>query len=68
MELRVDSQRLQRLVHLLTALNRHVEVAFAAEKQRRRLNAVRMQERIEIFTYVSMPSGSTVVQSRDRIE
>src|SRR6185503_17567972 len=45
-ELRVDAETAQRLVHLLTTLNRNVEIAFAAEKERRRLNAIRVQKRI----------------------
>src|SRR5262249_47069850 len=45
-ELRIDSQAPQRLVHLLAALHRNVEVPLAAEEQRGRLDPVRVQERI----------------------
>src|ERR1051326_813015 len=45
-ELRVDAETTQRLVHLLTALNRDVEVALAAEEQGRRLNLIGVQKRI----------------------
>src|SRR5215211_8424691 len=45
-QLRLDSETAQRLVHLLTALNGNVEVAFAAHEERRRLNTIRVQERI----------------------
>ena len=53
-QLRIDPETAQRLVHLLTALHRHVEVALAAEKQRRRLNAIGVQERIGDL-YVRLP-------------
>src|SRR5262245_24919983 len=39
-------QAAQSLIHLLPALNGYVEIPFAAEKQRRRLDAIRMQKRI----------------------
>src|SRR5204862_7985099 len=45
-QLGVDVEAAQRLVHLLRALHRYVEVALAAEKQRRRLDAIGVQERI----------------------
>src|SRR5215213_3551645 len=45
-ELCVDAETAQRLVHLLTTLNRNVEIAFAAEEERRRLDSIRVQERI----------------------
>src|SRR5829696_531561 len=45
-QLRVDPEAAQRLVHLLTALNGNVEVAFAAHEERRRLNAIGVQERV----------------------
>src|SRR5262249_55454628 len=44
--LSVDAQTPQSLIHLLAALNRHVEVALAAEKQSRCLDAIRVQERV----------------------
>ena len=53
-QLRVDAEAAQRLVHLLTALDWHVEIAFAAEKQRRCLDAIGMQERIRDLL-VSLP-------------
>src|SRR5688500_5390381 len=45
-QLRVDPETAQRLVHLLTTLDGNVEVAFAAHEQRRRLNAIGVQERV----------------------
>jgi hypothetical protein len=48
-ELRVDTETAQRLVHLLTTLDRHVEVSLAPEKQRGCLNAIGVQERIRDF-------------------
>src|SRR5204863_1091171 len=48
-ELSLDAQAAQRLVHLLATLNGHVEVALAAEKQRRRLDTVGVQERVRDF-------------------
>jgi hypothetical protein len=68
-QLRVDAQTAQRLVHLLTTLHRHVEVAFAAEKERRRLNPIGMQERIgDLHVRLPRLSDSTVAQSRNRTE
>src|SRR5882724_3353020 len=53
-QLRIDPEAAQCLVHLLAALDRHVEVALAAEKQRRRLDPVGVQERIGDFL-ISLP-------------
>src|ERR1039458_9858414 len=44
-QLRIDPQALQRLVHLLSTLHRHVEIALTAQKQGGRLDAVGVQER-----------------------
>src|SRR5436190_21572261 len=43
-ELSFDAETPQRLVHLLTTLDGHVEVALAAKEQRRRLDAISMQK------------------------
>ncbi|MND04274.1 hypothetical protein D3C83_244690 [compost metagenome] len=43
-QLRVDAQALQRLIHLLAAGDRHVEVLLAAHEQRRRLDLVGVEE------------------------
>src|SRR5260221_1018368 len=45
-ELRIDTQAPERLIHLLAALHRNVEIALAAKEQRRRRDAIRVQERI----------------------
>ena len=45
-ELSIDTQAAQSLIHLLAALHRYIEVTLAAEKQRRRLNSISVQERI----------------------
>src|SRR5258706_1574034 len=45
-QLCVDAEAAQRLIHLLPALHRHVEIALAAEYKRRRLDSVGVQERI----------------------
>src|SRR5712692_1921983 len=45
-QLRVDAEAAQRLVHLLAALDGNVEVTLAAEKERRRLDAIGVQERV----------------------
>src|ERR1019366_2575850 len=45
-ELRVDAEAPERLVYLLAALHRHIEVALTTKKERRRLVAVGVQERI----------------------
>src|SRR5437868_9400334 len=48
-ELRVYAEASERLVHLLAALDGHVEVALAAEEERRRLDAVGVEERVGDF-------------------
>ena len=45
-QLRVYTETAKRLIHLLASLNGHVEVAFAAHEQRRRLDPIGVQERI----------------------
>src|ERR1700730_13640794 len=39
-QLRINAQTAQRLIHLLATLDRDVEIAFAAKKQRRGLNPI----------------------------
>src|SRR5205823_2060331 len=53
-ELRVNAETSQSLIHLLAALNGHVEVALAAEEERRRLDAVGVKERVRDF-HVGLP-------------
>src|SRR5882672_5831668 len=43
-QLCVDAEGAQRLIHLLPALHWHVEIALAAEEERRRHDAVGVQE------------------------
>src|SRR3989304_3163030 len=43
-ELRVDTQGLQRLVHLLAADDGHVEVLFSTQVERRRLDRIGLEE------------------------
>ena len=45
-ELSLDAETAQRLVHLLASGQRHVEIALAAEKDRRSLDAVGVEERV----------------------
>src|SRR5213593_4367164 len=45
-ELRVDAEAAQRLIHLLSALHGDVEIALAAQEQRRRLDPIRVEERV----------------------
>src|SRR5712671_4607538 len=45
-QLGFDAETAQRLIHLLAALDRHVEIALATEKQGGRLDAIGVQERI----------------------
>ena len=45
-QLRVDTEAAQSLIHLLSTLNRDVEVALATEEQRRRLDSIGVQKRI----------------------
>src|SRR4051794_6287248 len=45
-ELRVDAEAPQRLIHLLAADDRDVEVRLAAEVEGRRLDAVGVEERV----------------------
>src|ERR671933_585795 len=45
-ELRLDAEAAQRLVHLLAPDRRDVEVLLAHEKERRRPDAVRVEERV----------------------
>src|SRR5262245_26156465 len=45
-ELSLDAETAQRLVHLLASGQRHVEISLAAEKDRRSLDAVGVEERV----------------------
>src|SRR6185436_5794748 len=45
-QLRVDTETAQCLIHLLSTLHRHVEVAIATEEQRGRLDSIGVQKRI----------------------
>ena len=45
-QLRVDAKALERLVHLLAAGDGHVEVVLPAHEQRRRLDAIGLEERV----------------------
>ena len=45
-ELALDAVALQRLIHLLGADERHVEVLVAAHVERRRLDPIRVEERV----------------------
>src|SRR5215470_10959666 len=43
-ELRLDAETAQRLVHLLASGQRHVEIALAAQKERRSFDSVGVEE------------------------
>ena len=45
-QLGLDAEAAQRLIHLLAAEQRHVEILLAAHEQRRRLDPVGVEERI----------------------
>ena len=54
MRLRVDAQAAQRLVHLLAALHRDVEIAFAAKEDGWSVDSIGVQKRIGDF-HVGVP-------------
>ena len=55
-ELRIDAQAAQCLIHLLAALNGHVEIAFTAHEKRGRFDAIGVQKRIREL-HILFPRG-----------